>query len=109
LAFKPELDGEEYWIFKQSYAAAATLVCDDHKRIHYINIGWPGSVHDQRVFQNLVLCKSPGACFSGREYLLGDSAYTPSPTMEPAYKNFGGKVALAFGQMFLMTYCPLAM
>jgi hypothetical protein len=33
LAFKPELEGGEYWICKQSYAVAATLVCDDHKRI----------------------------------------------------------------------------
>jgi hypothetical protein len=47
------------------------LVCDDHKRIRYINLGWPGSVNDQRVFQNSAL-----------------------------HKNFGGQVALAFGQVF---------
>ncbi len=100
LAFIPELDGDEYWTCKQSYAVATTLVCDDHKKSCYINVGWAGSVHDQRVFQNSVLCKNPGAYFSDREYLLGDSAYTPSPTMVPAFKRFGGKVALAFRQMF---------
>ena len=100
LAFKPELDGEEYFTQKQNYAVAATLVCDDYKRIRYINVGWPGSVHDQRVYQNSVLNKNPSDYFSDREYLLGDSAYTPSPTMVPAYKKFGGQVMLAFGQIF---------
>jgi hypothetical protein len=32
-------------------------------------------------------------------YLLGDSAYTPSPTMVPAYKKFGGQVSLVSGQL----------
>jgi hypothetical protein len=100
LAFKPELDGEEYWTRKQSYAVAATLVCDDKKRIRYINVGWPGSVHDQRVFRNSILYKNPSAFFSDMEYLLGDSAYTPSPTMVQAYKTFGGQVSLASGQRF---------
>ncbi len=76
-AFKPELDGEEYWTRKQHYAVAATLVCDDLKRIRYIHVGWPGSVHDQRVFQNSALSKNPSA-----------------------YKKFGGQVVLAFGQVF---------
>jgi hypothetical protein len=52
LVFKAELDGKEYCTRKQNYAVAATLVCEDHKRIRYINVGWPGSGHDQRVFQN---------------------------------------------------------
>jgi hypothetical protein len=72
LAFKPELDGEEYFTRTQNNAVAATLVCDDYKRIHFINVGWPGSVHDQRVHQNSVLSKNPSDYFSDREYLLGD-------------------------------------
>jgi hypothetical protein len=49
LAFKPELDGEDYWTQKQSYAVSAMVVCNDFKRIRYLNLGWPGSVHDQRI------------------------------------------------------------
>jgi hypothetical protein len=63
LAFKPEKDGEEYWTRKQHYAVAATLVCDDRKRIRYINVGWPGSVHDQRVYQNSALHNNPSVFF----------------------------------------------
>ncbi len=76
------------------------MVCDDCKRICYINACWPGSVHDQRVYRNSVLRKNPGDDFSDREYLLSDSTYTPSPTLVPASKKFGGQVMLAFGQIF---------
>jgi hypothetical protein len=100
LAFKPELDGEEYWTCKQNYAVAATLVCDDQKRICYTNVGWPGSVYDQRVYQNSVLKKNPCNYFSDREYLMGNLAYTPNLTMVPTYKKFGGQVVLAFGEIF---------
>ena len=100
LAFKPELEGEEYFTRKQCYAISATLVCDDNKKVRYHNVSWPGSVHDQRVYQNSVLNRNPGDYFSDLEYILGDSAYTPSPTMVPAYKKFGGQVTLAHGQIF---------
>ena len=64
LAFKPELDGEDYWTRKQAYAVSATVVCDDEKKIRYLNVGWPGSVHDQRVWQNSVIAKTPMDFFS---------------------------------------------
>ncbi len=99
-SFKSELDGEEYWTQKQNSAVAATLVCDNHKRIWHINVGWQGSVHDQRVFQNSALNNNPSAYFSVRKYLLGDSAYTPSPTLVPANKKFVGQIVLACGQVF---------
>ena len=98
---KPELDGEEYFTRKQNYAVAATIVCDDHKRICYINVSWPGSVHDQRVYQNSVIQRNPSLYFSDLEYLFGDSVYTPSSTMVPAYKKYGGQVTLAAGQVFV--------
>jgi hypothetical protein len=44
------------------------------------------------------------------KYLLGDSAYTPSPTMVMAYKKFGGQVSLASSQLFfndLLSSCPV--
>ncbi len=77
----------QYFTRKQNYAVAATIVCNDHKRIRYISIRWPGSVHNQMVYQNSVIYRIPSLYFSDLEYLLGDSAYTPSSTMEPAYKK----------------------
>jgi hypothetical protein len=50
----------------------------------YLNVGWPGSVHDQKVFQNSVISKSPTDYFSAREYLISDSAYTTTSYLVPA-------------------------
>jgi hypothetical protein len=46
LAFKPVKGVEEYFTWKQSYAAATLVCCDDMRRIRYLNVSWPGSVHD---------------------------------------------------------------
>jgi hypothetical protein len=44
--------------------------------------------------------RNPGDYFSDRDDLLGDSAFTPSPTMVPAYKKFCKQITLASGQNF---------
>ncbi len=72
LALKPEMDGEEYWTHKPSYAVATTLVCDDHKRIHYINVGWPGSVHDLKESSKIHYCaRAPVSTFLIGSIFLG--------------------------------------
>ena len=76
------------------------VICDDHKRIRYLNIGWPGSVHDQRIYQNCKINKTPAQFFSSQEYLLGDSAFTSNAWTVPAYKKFSGQIVLAPGQIF---------
>jgi hypothetical protein len=85
LAFKPTKDGEEYFIRKQSYVS---------------NVGWPGSVHDQRIFSNSKLTINASNMYSPQEYLLGNSAFTPTSFLMPAYKKYGGKVQLTPGQKF---------
>jgi hypothetical protein len=108
LAFKPTKEGEEYFTRKQSYAVAALVSCDDMRRIRYLNIGWPGSVHDQRFFSYSKLTINAPNMYSPQEYLLGNSAYTPMSFLMPAYKKYGGKVQLTAGQTFLsMMWCHL--
>ena len=89
LAMKPEHCGEEYWTRKQSYAISALLVVDDRLRIRYINVGWPGSVHDNRVWSNSKPFLKPEEHFSDGEYLLGDSAFTNTRYMVSSYKRPG--------------------
>jgi hypothetical protein len=69
------------------------------KKICYLNVGWPGSLHEQRVFQNSVI-SNPHPFFSNQDYLIGDSAYTTTSYLFLAYKNFGGQVMLFVGQVF---------
>jgi DDE superfamily endonuclease len=66
------------------------VVCDDQSRILYYHIGWPGSVHDNRVWRNCKLCKHHGEFFSKKQYLLGNSAFTASAIMIPPFKNSVG-------------------
>jgi len=38
-------------------------------------MGWPGSVHDNRVIKHTPLYQFPAAHFSEKQYIIGDSAF----------------------------------
>lgn len=52
----------------------AQLVCDHTLKIRDVFIGYPGSVHDARVFRTSPLCETLAEKCQD-SYLLGDSAY----------------------------------
>jgi DDE superfamily endonuclease len=91
LATRPLLHGENYLSRKRFYAIVMLVVCDDNGRILYYHVGWPGSVHDNRVWRTCNLFKNCATMFSPREYLLGDSAFTASDIMVPPFKSSAGK------------------
>jgi len=45
LAFAP-VNGEDYNTRKGAYDIKGLVICDDSVRITWIEVGWPGSVHD---------------------------------------------------------------
>ena len=90
LATRPLLHGENYLSRKKFYAIVMLIVCDDQCRITYYHVGWPGSVHDNRVWRTCNLFKNCDKFFSSKEYLLGDSAFTASNIMVPPYKSYAG-------------------
>jgi DDE superfamily endonuclease len=75
---------------KRFYAIVMLVVCDDQSGILYYHVGWPGSVHDNRVWRTSKLFKNCAAKFSPREYLIGDSAFTASDIMIPPFKSTAG-------------------
>jgi DDE superfamily endonuclease len=87
LASRPLVHGENYLSRKKFYAIVMLVVCDDKSRILYYHVGWPGSVHDNRVWRNCRLYRHHGQFFSKRQYLLGDSAFTASSIMIPPFKS----------------------
>lgn len=90
LSERPILHGENYLSRKKFYAIVMLVVCDDQARVIYHHLGWPGSVHDNRVWRNCKLAKRPEKYFSPKQYLLGDSAFTASLIMVPPFKNPSG-------------------
>jgi len=52
LAFAPMLSGEDYFTRKGNYAVKGLIICDDTAKITWVEMGWPGSVHDNRVWLN---------------------------------------------------------
>jgi hypothetical protein len=56
LSSRPLIHGENYLSRKKFYAVVMLVVCDDIGQILYYHVGWPGSVHDNRVWRNSLLC-----------------------------------------------------
>jgi hypothetical protein len=75
LAQKPAHQGEVYWTRKCQYAMNLQLCCDDTSRVRWYDIGWPGSVYDNYIFERTKICKERQHYFSEGEYLLADSGY----------------------------------
>ncbi len=75
------------------------VVNDDKKRIQNFNIGWPASVHDERVWSKTTIARHPDNYLSPGEYLLADSAFSNHHYEVPAYKKLGNQCELQKDQM----------
>jgi len=82
LAFAPD-----YYTRKGDYAIKGLVICYDAARITWIEVGWPGSVHDNQVWSNSEIYLGRDKYFDQKEYLLGDSAFSTSALMVPAFKK----------------------
>jgi hypothetical protein len=71
----PSDDHESYFSRKQQYSIQVQAIVDNERRIRDIYIGFPGSVHDARVFANSNISQHPGLYFGSDQWIAGDSAY----------------------------------
>jgi hypothetical protein len=90
--------GEEYYTRKGQYAVSALIIVDDNKCIRHATVGWPGSVHDNRVWTNSKVAVNSDNYFCANEYVIGDSAFTNSLIIVTSYKRSSGQAALPVGQ-----------
>jgi hypothetical protein len=49
--------------------------------------GWPGSAHDQRIFEKTKLFRNPFKYFSLKQYMLGDSAFESEWFIAAAFRK----------------------
>ena len=99
LAFNPEQHGEEYWTWKHTYSVHVLVFCKYLCQIRHIIVGWPASVHDNRVWKNCRIFLQKQNFFGPNEYELGDLAFNSSVVMVSAYKKVAG-CELPHGRQF---------
>ncbi|KAJ8911920.1 hypothetical protein NQ315_016261 [Exocentrus adspersus] len=98
----PSDDPDSYLNRKKYHSIQMQVVCDSNRKIRDVFIGFPGSVHDARVFRNSPLSHSiQEKC--GDWFILGDSAYpclrnllTPykeTENLRNVHKNFNKKLS----------------
>jgi len=87
LAFAPSQNLEDYFTRKGNYAIKGLFICDDTAKIIWIEMGWPSSISDNRVWSNSDVYLSKEKYFGNKEFLLGDSAFSASSVMVPAFKK----------------------
>lgn len=83
----PSKDPEVYFTRKKRYAIHCQGIVNDSGIFTSFDIGWPGSVHDARVFRNSSFYKNYSNLIQDDDYLLGDSAYPISPFLIPPFKD----------------------
>nr|CAI5848815.1 unnamed protein product [Callosobruchus analis] len=85
---RPENDPESYINRKGYYSIQMQVVCDHTCKILDVFVGYPGSVHDSRVYRNSPLKQNlQQKC--GRYFLLGDSGYPLENNLLTPYKDRG--------------------
>jgi len=62
------------------FAIKGLVICDDTSRITWVEMGWLGSVHNNRFWANSEIYLSRDKYFDQKEYLLGDLAFSYWPT-----------------------------
>ncbi|XP_065365511.1 putative nuclease HARBI1 [Calliphora vicina] len=75
LAEAPVKNHELFFSRKRQYAIKVQAVCDYKLRIRQLTVGYPGSVHDAKIFLNCPIAKHHERFVSPPQWIAGDSAY----------------------------------
>ncbi|XP_017470265.1 PREDICTED: uncharacterized protein LOC108361965 [Rhagoletis zephyria] len=73
LAEKPFQDPKAYFSRKHIYTLKVQGVCDQKLRIRHMVLGYSGSVHDTRVYNNCPLTTNTSEMLKKAEWLAGES------------------------------------
>jgi len=89
----PHKDPADYVNRKSYYSIILQAVCDHKMRFTDVYVGWPGSVHDARVYRNSPLgqtaAQHPDEVFPNGRFLVGDAAYPLTQQMMTPFKDTG--------------------
>ena len=109
---QPTENAHDYFSYKMFYSVNCQAICNAFGRFTNVEVRWPGSVHDARVFAN---CEIQTAFSKGNfdlyykellpghecvpQLLLGDPAYPLLPYVIKEYNSCGSNEQVVFNQM----------
>ena len=85
---QPSENAHDYYSYKMCYSLNVQGICDAFGRFINVEVKWPGSVHDARVFANCSIQKgyTKGKLnFFRKELIPGDETVTQLLLGDPAY------------------------
>jgi len=86
--FEAPIDNADtYFNRKQFYSINLQAICDNSFVIRQFSVGYPGSVHDSRVFNNSPIGENIAAYLNNKEWIAADSAYKLTSTVITPYRN----------------------
>lgn len=74
---------------KRFFSIKLQGLVDERRKFVDVVVGWPGSVHDARIFANSHTKEFIQNLCDPGEYVLGDSAYPCQPFLLPPYRDNG--------------------
>ena len=109
---QPEENAHDYFCYKMKYSLNCQAICDEKGLFVDVEVRWPGSVHDARVYANCQINKKfvskeyprvyqeliPG-CVPVMPFLLGDPAYPLLPNIIKEYSSCNTDKQLLFNNM----------
>src|SRR6266498_2002948 len=87
LGIAPLNQPEIYWNHKKKYSIQYQGIVNHRGVFIDYEIGWPGSVHDAKVYRNSFFYQNVSTLIEGWDYLLGDSAYPLSSFLIKPFNN----------------------
>lgn len=87
LAETPLTNAVQYFSRKHIYSMKVQITCDYKLQIRHVVTGYPGSVHDARMFSSCSLSTAKEMFFSSEQWIAADSAYSLSKTVITPYRN----------------------
>jgi hypothetical protein len=95
---------EIYWNRKKRYSIQCQGIVNHNGIFIDYKIGWPGSDHDAKIYQNSYFYQNFNTLIKGWNYLLGDSAYPLSSFLIKLFNNSKTDLQTQFNISYSLHY-----
>lgn len=95
---KPKLHGDEYINRKGKSTLNVQATCDAKEMFTSVDVSWPGSVHDSRIWRNSQVCLQLRT--KANAVLLGDDGYGIEPCLMTPFRNPTSPAEVNYNKLF---------